>query len=199
MVDGLLRTRDDLDARVALLGQPSMRPIEEWLVAATSEERPLPHADPLDGGVEARLLLLLETPGPGPERLRFVSRDNPTGTGRNLRRFLADAGIARADTLIWNTVPWVIHSPGARNRAVRSGEVRDGLEMLPGFLDLLPRLAVAVLMGRVAGAADRVIAATRPGLPVIAVPHPSPTIVCTSPAIGARIAEGLQEAAAFLS
>ncbi|SFP73190.1 uracil-DNA glycosylase [Sphingomonas rubra] len=194
----LLSSPDALDARAALLAEPRMRAIEAWRARATSEARPLPHADPLDGGTAARLLLLLETPGPGAARLRFVSRDNPTGTGRNLRRFLGEAGIAREEMLIWNAVPWVIHAPGARNRAVRAGEVRDGLAMLPGFLDLLPRLAVAVLSGRVARGAAAVIEAARPGLPVIPVPHPSPTIVCTSPGIGARIAEGLAEVAAIL-
>jgi len=195
----LLSDPDALDARAALLGEPHMLALEAWRRDMTSEARPLPHADPLDGGDAARVLLLLETPGPGAERLRFVSRDNPTGTGRNLRRFLEQAGIARGDVLIWNAVPWVIHAPGARNRAVRAGEVRDGLAMLPGFLTLLPRLAAVVTMGRVARGAAAAIAAARPEAAVIAVPHPSPTIVCTSPAVGARIAAGLTEAAAIIS
>jgi hypothetical protein len=65
----------------------------------------VPGFDPADGGADARLLLLLETPGPGGDGPRLVSRDNPTGTARNLTRFLADAGIARVDTLLWNAVP----------------------------------------------------------------------------------------------
>jgi hypothetical protein len=54
-------------------------------------------------------------------------------------------------------------------------------------------------MGRVARGAAATIAAARPEAAVIAVPHPSPTIVCTSPAVGARIAAGLTEAAATIS
>ncbi len=159
----------------------------------------MPDLDPADGGTDARLLLLLETPGPGAAPLRFVSRDNPTGTAANIRRFTGEAGIRRTDTVIWNAVPWVIHAPGARNRAPRRGEVAAGLAELPGFLALLPRLCVVVLAGRIAGEARPAIAAARPGLPVIAMPHPSPTIVCTGPAIPARIRAALAGAAALLA
>jgi uracil-DNA glycosylase len=159
----------------------------------------VPDVDPFDGGTEARLLLLLETPGPGSAPLRFVSRDNPTGTAANIRRFFGEAGIDRADSVIWNAVPWVIHAPGARNRTPRRGEVAAGLAELPAFLALLPRLTVAVLAGRVAAEARLVIAAVRPGLPAIEMPHPSPTIVCTSPAIPARIRAALAEASALLA
>jgi uracil-DNA glycosylase len=161
--------------------------------------RDVPDFDPRDGGSGARLLLLLETPGPRiGHAAGVVSRDNPTGTARNLRRFLDDAGIARADTVIWNAVPWVIHEPGARNRAPRAEEVRVGLAALPPLLDLLPRLRVAVLAGRVAGQARGILEAARPGLPVLAMPHPSPTFVCTSPAVPARIAAALAAARAVL-
>ena len=68
------------------------------------------------------MLLLLETPGPAVTRTGFVSRDSATGTAANLFRFLAEAGIPRADTLIWNVVPWVIHAPGALNRAAGQNE-----------------------------------------------------------------------------
>lgn len=159
----------------------------------------MPDVDPLDGGTGARLLLLLETPGPGTAPLRFVSRDNPTGTAANIGRFMGEAGITRSDTLIWNAVPWVIHAPGARNRAPRRGEVAAGLADLPGLLALLPRLTVAVLAGRVAAGAAAVLGRARPGLPVLEMPHPSPTIVCTSPAIAARIRAALREAAALLA
>ena len=177
-------------------------PLERLAAALRAEAggRDVPGFDPLDGGVAARLLLLLETPGPrvGRGGRGAVSRDNPTGTGRNLRRFLGEAGIARADTVIWNAVPWVIHAPGARNRAPRAAEVRAGLGALPLLLDLLPRLVVAVLAGCVAGQARGVLTEARPGLRVLAMPHPSPTIVCTSPAIPARIAATLAEARAIL-
>ena len=153
--------------------------------------------DSHDGGTEAHLLILLETPGPHVHRTGIVSADNPSGTARNLRRFLAEAGLPRHERVIWNAVPWVIHG-GGPNRAPRAGEIREGLAELPGFLALLPRLRTAVLAGRVAGMAADAVAATRPGIAVLRMPHPSPTYVCTSPDVPRRIAAALGEAAALL-
>jgi uracil-DNA glycosylase len=190
---------DALAARRAMMGAPHIAPIRALGDRISAERRaPVPTPDPLDGGVGARMLLLLETPGPAVLRTGFVTRDSANGTAANLFRFLASAGIARADTLIWNAVPWLIHEAGALNRAPRRAEVAAAGPYLAPLLDLLPRLAVAVLAGRFAGEAAPALAAHRPGLPVIRVPHPSPTYVCTTPDVPARIRRGLAEAAAIL-
>ncbi|SOB79524.1 Uracil-DNA glycosylase [Sphingomonas guangdongensis] len=177
---------------------PHLLALEEWRERVRGDRR-VPHFDPLDGGDRARLLLLLETPGPGGAGPRYVSRDNPTGTARNLIRFLDNAGIARADTVIWNAVPWIVHADGARNRALRVGEIREGLTWLPPLLALLPRLGVVVLSGSVAARADAVVAQARPGVHILAMPHPSPTFVCTSPDVPRRIAATLTQAARLLA
>ncbi|SDN91751.1 Uracil DNA glycosylase superfamily protein [Methylobacterium phyllostachyos] len=191
---------DALAARRALIEAPHIAPIRA-LAAQISAERaaPVPIPDPLDGGVGARMLLLLETPGPAVLCTGFVTRDSANGTAANLFRFLAEAKIPRADTLIWNAVPWLIHQAGALNRAPRRTEVLAAAPYLAPLLDLLPRLTVAVLAGRYAAEAEPAITALRPGLPVIRIPHPSPTYVCTSPAVPARIRWGLGEAAALLA
>ena len=219
-----------LALRAAARGASHVAALDRFVAGLRARHGDVPDVDPCDGGVGARLLLLLETPGPGAQPLRFVSRDNPTGTAANIRRFTEEAGIGRGDSVIWNAVPWVIHPPGARNRAPRRGEVAAGLAELPGFLALLPRLTVVVLAGRVAAGARPLIRAARPskvawasprnlaqsheeakqdcvgiptqsclGLAVIEMPHPSPTIVCTSPTIPARIRAALAEAAALLA
>lgn len=80
-------------ARRAALAAPHMAPLATFAARLKEETgRPVPDADPADGGVRARLLLLLETPGPSWTRTGFVSADNPTPTGANLRRFLAGRG-----------------------------------------------------------------------------------------------------------
>lgn len=181
------------------LDAPHMRPLAAFAARLRDDlGRPVPDADPDDGGVAARLLLLLETPGPSIPHTGVVSRDNPTPTGANLRRFLDEAGIGRGEMLLWNAIPFVIHAPGARNRAPRRAEVAEGLQCLPPLLDLLPDLRVAVLAGRVAGSAEPALRQARPNLPVLLMPHPSPTIVCTSPEIPARIRAALAAAAAIL-
>ena len=196
---GTLANSAVLRERATARGASHVLPLNRLVAALRERHGVVPDVDPFDGGIAARLLLLLETPAPGAEPLRFVSRDNATGTGANLRRFFAAAGIARPDTLIWNAVPQVIHATGARNRAPRRAEVAAGLAELPRLLALLPRLAVAVLAGRVAAEARSPIEAMLPGLPVLEIPHPSPTFVCTSPAVPATITRALAQAAAVLA
>jgi uracil-DNA glycosylase len=186
------------EERLAILGTPRFAPLEAWRARLAEGGRRVPHVDPLDGGVDARLLLLLETPGPGDAPIRFVSRDNPSGTGRNLGRFLAEARIARQDMLLWNAAPWIAHAPGAKNRALTRPEIREGIGTLPALLALLPRLEIVVLAGRVAAQARQTIAETRASAAIIEIPHPSPANVCTSADVASRIREGLAQAAAML-
>lgn len=174
-----------------------MRPLAVFASRLRAETgRPVPDMDPLDSGVEARLLLLLETPAAAVRQVGFVSRDNATPTARNIRRFCEAAGLPRDIMLIWNAVPWMGDGASGRNVAPRPDEVRAGLLRLPPLLALLPRLEVVVLAGRVARMAIGTVQAARPGLLVLTMPHPSPTIVCTSPRVGESIAGTLAAAAA---
>jgi hypothetical protein len=179
-----------LAARRIMLGEARMAPLRAFAADVRAGYGPTPDFDPADGGVAAQVLLLLETPGPAIWRTGFVSMDNATGTSANLRRFLARAGLARERLAIWNTVPWVIHT-GGPNRAPRLAEVRRGLRALPPLLPLLPALRCVVLAGRVAGMAETVL----DGVTVIRVPHPSPTYVCTDPAVAGRVVDGFAAAA----
>lgn len=195
-------TLDDprvLAERLAAVDRPPMRALNHFVVGLRERRGAVPWFDPFDGGTAARVLLLLETPGPGAAPLRFVSRDNATGTARNLWRFFDAAGLDRCDSVIWNAVPWVIHAAGARNRAPRTGEVAAGLAELPALLPLLPGLSTVVLAGRAAAQAVPTLAACAPHLRVLAMPHPSPTFVCTDPGIAPRIVAVLSEARAGLS
>jgi uracil-DNA glycosylase len=188
---------DGLAARLALLRQaPHMAPLRDLAARLRTEVgRPVPEADPADGGAAARVLLLLETPAPG---TGIVSRDSAGGTAANLRRFLREAGLARQEVLLWNLIPWMIHAPGARNRAPMAAEARAGRAWLPALLELLPALRVAVLAGRVAAQAEDTLRVARPGLEVRLMPHPSPNCVCTHPTIAVRIATTLADVAGLL-
>ena len=187
-----------LDNRRAMLAQPAMAPLRRFAADIRARHGPTPDFDPADGGVGARLLLVLETPGTSIGKTGFVSADNATGTAANLRRFLAAAEIGRREIAIWNAVPFVIHT-GGPNRAPRMAEIRCGLELLPPLLSLLPNLCCIVLSGRVAGMAEPVIRRLHAEMPVIRIPHPSPVYVCTSPEIRRRIGSGLQAAAATIA
>ena len=185
--------------RLSSLSRPEFVQLERYRADIAVRFGPCPHFDPKDGGDHARLLMLLETPGPGLPEPRFVSRDNPSGTGRNIRRFFEAAGISRRDTILWNAVPWILHAPGIRNRAPCRAEIDAGLTLLPSLLALLPLLRVVVMAGRTAALAEPVLRAARPDLRLLGAPHPSPTFVNTSPAVSQGIATALSEASASLA
>lgn len=85
---------------------PHVRLLNRYAAMLRARHGDVPDFDPLDGGIAARLLVLLETPGPASVSTGTTSRDNPTGTARNLTRFLDGLPLSRWDTVIWNAVPW---------------------------------------------------------------------------------------------
>ncbi len=134
----------------------------------------VPDFDPMDGGTQARVLFLLEKPGPqaAPARTArddagFISRDNGSATAGALRRFMHEAGLPRRGTVIWNVIPWWNGSI-----AVTAAERAAGLQELPHVLALLPRLHTAVLVGRTAARARPFLH----GLRVLESAHPSPQV-----------------------
>jgi hypothetical protein len=91
----------------------------------------VPNIDPNDGGLNARALFLLETPGPMGVKFGFVSRDNPSPASRNMVSAFESAGLLRNQTLLWNVVPYYISTvdkngkrnkrPGPRSRSRYAG------------------------------------------------------------------------------
>src|SRR5262245_33198532 len=65
-----------LDTREDRLNDPHVRPLMELVRYLRSRGLDVPNVDPNDGGVNAQVLILLETPGPKAVASRFVSRDN---------------------------------------------------------------------------------------------------------------------------
>ena len=183
--------------RRALLTSPPIRPLARFAQHLRHElGHDVPDADPCDGGTEATILVLLERPGRAVGPRGFVSRDNATPTARNIRTFAEAAHLPRHATLLWNVVPW-LDAGAVRDTAPRAAEIAAGTAFLPPLLALLHRLRAVILAGRTAGSAVPILAAARPDVALLHMPHPSPTILCTSPAIGQRIAVCLAEAASI--
>ncbi|WP_210526244.1 uracil-DNA glycosylase family protein [Rubellimicrobium arenae] len=160
--------------RRARLGDPANAPLAAHVRALrTRLEGLVPDMDPLDGGTAARVLLLLEKPGPQAARTGFVSRDNPSPTSAAIRAFLDQAGLARRDTLIWNSIP-------AWNGTIRvtGAELARGAAELPPLLSLLPRLDTVILVGRRAQRLEGLLPAP---LRVLASAHPSPQVRAAFP------------------
>ena len=161
--------------RRALLTLPHMAPLAAYVSGLRGCSGIVPDFDPLDGGTEARVLFLLEKPGPqaAPSPRApcgdpgFISRDNASATAEALRRFMQEAGLPRRDTVIWNVIPWWNGSI-----SVTAAERAAGLQELPRVLALLPRLHTAVLVGRTAARARPAMR----GLRVLESAHPSPQV-----------------------
>ena len=170
-----LRDPEAREARRRLLSEPHIRPLTAY-VEQLRDRSPdeFPDFDPLDGGVEARLLFLMEKPGPMTSALRtgragsgFISRDNDDPTAEAIFNFMGNAGIPRRETVLWNLIPgW------NGTRKVTAREVREGALEALRLVQLLPRLKAVVLVGARAEEARPFL--TSGGFSLFSSVHPSP-------------------------
>ncbi len=170
-----LEDTDEQKRRKDLLDKPHMKPLKEYAAAirAARPEAKVPDFDPCDGGTRACALFLLEAPGPKAVSSGFISRNNPDPTANNFCRLLQEAGIARADTAIWNIVPWYVGNEGGTHiRAVSKNDLEEARPYLQDLLTLLPHLQVIVLVGKKALSAKREIQELT-SRPIKDTPHPS--------------------------
>ena len=167
--------------RREMLTMPHVAPLTRY--ATRLRARPnveVPDFDPLDGGINAKVLFLFEKPGPmtatsGRGRRvgsGFISRNNDDDTAEATHRFMKEAGLPRQDTITWNTVPWW---SGIR-RVTRLERAEAACE-LENLIALLPDLHTVVLVGRTAGQARPYLK----GLRVLESAHPSPQVRYPNP------------------
>lgn len=140
--------------RVAMLDSVDrIQPLRAWADGlALRRGAVVPQFDPADAGVDARVLLLLEAPGPmtnsGNRRpgSGFISADNDDRTAETAWRARDAAGL-HDGVLAWNITPWYL---GAASRKPTALELREGAGELLALLPLLPRLDTVILSGRYA-------------------------------------------------
>jgi uracil-DNA glycosylase len=136
----------------------------------------VPYFDPLDGGVEAECLFVLEAPGPKAVFSGFVSRNNPDETAKNWFTLNAAAGIDRQRTAIWNIVPWYL-GDGSQIRSATAADITQGVSYLMQVIEMLSSVRIIGLVGRAAAKARGQISDRHPKLRIVNVPHPSPTFI----------------------
>jgi uracil-DNA glycosylase len=157
-----------------MLNLPHVAPLTKFVDELRQRrDAEYPYFDPLDGGTDASLLFLFEKPGPmtaadhNRKGSGFISRDNDDPTAEATFWFMQQAGISRAETVVWNVVPgW------NGTRKITSAELLNGLRDLRTLLSLLPNLRAIVLVGKKAARAKPLIRT----LPVFASDHPSPLV-----------------------
>jgi uracil-DNA glycosylase len=179
---------DVRERRRTMLSAPHIAPLAAF--AADLQLRLggfVPDFDPLDGGIEASILFLLEKPGPMTDAARngksgsgFISRNNDDLTAKATFVFMQATGIPRHETIFWNVIPWW----DGQIKFSRSHR-KTALKELQGLLDLLPRLHTVVLVGRTAQKARTQFGNLR----VVESPHPSPIVRATNRAQWDSIAE----------
>lgn len=134
----------------------------------------VPYFDPMDGGVEATSLFLLEKPGPMASSSGFVSRNNNDKTAHNTYDFMVQAKIDRTTTCLWNTVPgW------NGTRKITSTELRQGVDCLHRLFSILANLAVVVLVGKKAQKVAPLI--EDKNIAILTSYHPSPINYAAAP------------------
>lgn len=168
-----LKSLTERQRRLGMLNEPHIAPLVNYMTAVKTEHpgKEMPYFDPCDGGVQAKVLFLLEAPGPQAVGSAFISRNNPDPTARNMCELLHEAGISRVDTVAWNIVPWYV-GDGKRIRAVENEDLRQSMPYVEGLLALLPNLKVIGLVGKKAQSARSHIRRFT-SVPLVDVHHPS--------------------------
>ncbi|WP_198294382.1 uracil-DNA glycosylase [Burkholderia ubonensis] len=173
-----------VELRRLMLSEPHVAPLTAYVeeLRAKHPKWEFQDFDPLDGGIDADILFLLEKPGPmtSPTGKRqgsgFISRDNDDPTAEALFKFMQQAGIDRKRTVLWNVVPgW------DGTRKLNSVQVRDGVTELANLMVLLPRVKTVVLVGGKAARAEKFMASMN--LRIFRSAHPSPLVYARYPEI----------------
>jgi hypothetical protein len=141
-------------ARLRMLDEvESVQPLRDWAEdLADRRSAVVPHVDPADAGVAAKVLFLLEAPGPmtNSENARpgsgFISVDNDDQTAANCWIARKNAGLD-VGALHWNIVPWYL---GAASIKPTTAELARGAMELRRLLPLLTKLRVVIFAGKIA-------------------------------------------------
>lgn len=129
---------------------PSVRPINEYVDKLRAERGvSIPYVAPTYGGVDARLLTLMQDPGPKTDLANadgsgMICLENVDLSAARQKFFLDEAGIRNSEIVSWNAYPWRKPHP----QTGRSD--REAAEALRRFLMLIPNLEVVILNGTVA-------------------------------------------------
>ena len=167
------------ELRAAALALPHMVALKHYVECLRAELRSdlipnpdLPDFDPCDGGVHARCLFLLESPGRQARSTGFVSMNNPDPTAANWLSILREATVPRDVTALWNAVPWYVGDTQRLGR-ITAAHVKRASNLIPGLIHNFPQLQAVVFVGRNSARLMPAVSEARPDLKLLRCPHPS--------------------------
>lgn len=144
----------------ALLQEPHVRPLTDFVEKLRRDlNQPVPDFDPLGGGVNSRVLFLMEAPtgaGAGRGKVEKVGSEEGSGmvcpnnddpTGPVDWQLKADAGIRRDLTVVWNACPYYVGTATKRRKPTMP-EVTACKPHFLEFLKLLKEVRVVVTCGQ---------------------------------------------------
>ena len=189
----------------ARVDEPHVAPLNQLVrrwraLPGADAPRFIPWFDPDGAGVAARVLAIMESPGPqtvAAGDLGFNTEDNPNPASRIFARLRREAGLPRSLYLRWNIVPWALHDAQGLRRGPRTADVVEGAPFLDQLLAELPELRIIVTFGQPALTGVMRHFTLRPldrVLPILGVPHPSPRATHDRPELLLRITNALATA-----
>jgi len=154
---------------------PRIAPITD-LVDTLRQQRSydVPYVAPMYGGVEARLLTVVASPGrqtrAAPDGTGFLCIENPDPAAATVKRLMSEAGIGPREMTPWNACPWFTDGPSPS-----AAELEAGVEPWVQLIGLLRGLRVLMLMGGDAQNGWRRVRRRYPDL----LPEADVKIICT--------------------
>ena len=145
-----------------------VRKLNELVYCHRSKGKEIPYFDPDDGGVDARLLCLLQDPGKKALNSDRVSMSNDDPTAKMLAECFGDV---REQIVLWNAYPWPL-------KGLKLSEQKEpATTFLEKVIEHLQRLEVVALMGNLAWQlwpkVQPSLLKRDPWINVVHMPHPS--------------------------
>jgi uracil-DNA glycosylase len=200
----LFRDPNEVKRREEEIFSTNVAPLNNWvreLRNRLGSNAIIPWFDPWDGGCEAKILWLLEAPGPKATRERggsgFISCNNNDGTAQNTWETREEAGVSRELVVHWNVIPYYLGS-STKIRAHDPNDIAAVGPLLTELLNLLPHLQVVILGGKAAHKVWRGFAPRDSKMQIIECPHPSPTNLNTRPGNRERVVKAWKDALNYI-
>lgn len=182
----------NIRVRMGQVFDPPVTALNEWVIALRSDPRlpegagaTIPFLDPRGGGVEAKVLFLMQDPSEVATFTGFISPDNNDPSANNSTIACERAGLAPRDRVHWNIFPWWVNitkggKPVDPTRPPQTyAQARPlAARLLRDFLELIPEVRVLVLLGNQAQAGFDQLSSERDlrsrGITVLRGPSASP-------------------------
>jgi hypothetical protein len=146
------------------LRSPRIAPITDLVDSRRQGQiQEVPYVAPIYGGIKARLLNVLTSPGQAtraaPRGTGFLCLENPDQAAASVKNLLSDAGISPREMTPWNAYPWFTERPRPT-----AAELEAGVEPWVQLISLLPDLRVIMLLGGAAQDGWRRVRRRHPGV-----------------------------------